>query len=156
MNKFNGLGVHIPTILLPIESLDYQKWAVIACDQYTSQPEYWKEVEAFVGDAPSTLNMILPEVYLESEDELTRIENTKNTMDEYLHNGIFKEFNGFILVERNVAGKSRHGIVLALDLEKYDFSIGSQTLIRATEGTIIDRLPPRIRIREGSKSEFLT
>lgn len=154
MNKFNDLGVQIPTILLPNQSLDYLKWAVIACDQYTSQPEYWKEVEEFVGEAPSTLKMILPEVYLETEDELKRIEKTKTTMDEYLQQGLFKEFQGFILVERNVAGRTRHGIVLTLDLEKYDFSKGSQTLIRATEGTIIDRLPPRIRIREGAKLEF--
>lgn len=154
MNKFNDLGVQIPTILLPNQSLDYQKWAVIACDQYTSQPEYWQEVEEFVGESPSTLNMILPEVYLETKDELRKIEKTKNTMDEYLQQGLFKEFQGFILVVRNVAGRTRHGIVLALDLEKYDFSKGSQTLIRATEGTIIDRLPPRIRIREGAKLEF--
>lgn len=154
MNKFENLGIQIPVILLPQDGLEYQKWAVIACDQYTSQPEYWQKVEELVNDSPSTLNMILPEVYLETKDEETRIEKTKATMQEYLNKGIFKEFYGFILVERQVAGKTRHGIILALDLEKYEFTKGSQTLIRATEGTIIDRLPPRIRIREGAKLEF--
>lgn len=154
MNNFEHLGIQIPVILLPNKQLDYQKWAVIACDQYTSQPEYWNKVEELVGNSPSTLNMILPEVYLETDDEEIRIEKTKVTMEDYLKNGIFNEYKGLILVERQVAGKSRHGIMLALDLEKYDFSKGSQTLIRATEGTIIDRLPPRIRIREGAKLEF--
>lgn len=154
MKAFESLGIQVPDILLPNENLDYQKWAVIACDQFTSQPEYWKDVESFVGDAPSTLKMILPEVYLETDEEKVRIESTKATMQEYLNKGIFREFNGFILVERQVAGKTRHGIMLALDLEKYDFSKGSQTLIRATEGTIIDRLPPRIRIREGAQLEL--
>src|SRR5690606_8240266 len=83
-----------------------------------------------------------------------RIEKTKRKMVDYLNKGVFKEYNGFILVERFVSGRSRHGIMIALDLEKYDFSKGSQTLVRATEGTIIDRLPPRIRIREGAKLEF--
>ncbi len=154
MNQFEHLGIQVPNILLPNESIDYQKWAVIACDQFTSQPEYWHDVENFVDGAPSTLNMILPEVYLEGEDEEIRIEKTKRTMIDYLNKGVFREFQGFILVERFVSGRSRHGIMMALDLEKYDFSQGSQTLIRATEGTIIDRLPPRIRIREGAKLEF--
>ncbi len=154
MNQFEHLGIQIPNILLPNESIDYQKWAVIACDQFTSQSEYWHDVENFVGDTPSTLNMILPEVYLEGDDEEIRIEKTKRTMVDYLNKGIFREYNGFILVERFVSGRSRHGIMMAIDLEKYDFSKGSQTLVRATEGTIIDRLPPRIRIREGAKLEF--
>ncbi|MBE0687848.1 MAG: DUF1015 domain-containing protein [Anaerolineaceae bacterium] len=148
------LGFQIPEILLPVDKIDFQKWAVIACDQYTSQPDYWRDVEIIVGSSPSTLKMILPEVYLESDDEINRIELTKNTMDEYLEKGIFQSFEGLILVERHVGGKTRFGLMLALDLEKYDFSKGSQTLIRATEGTIIDRLPPRIRIREGAKLEF--
>ena len=154
MKNFEELGIQIPDILLPIEGIDLQKWAVIACDQYTSQPEYWQEVEELVGNAPSTLNMILPEVFLETDEEKKRIEMTKKTMEDYLANGSFQSFQGLILVERSVAGKTRYGLMIALDLEKYDFSKGSQTLIRATEGTIIDRLPPRIRIRQGAKLEF--
>jgi hypothetical protein len=149
-----NLGFQIPEILLPVEYIDFQKWAVIACDQYTSQPEYWTDVKKIVGSSPSTLNMILPEVYLETEDEHKKIELTKKTMDEYLERGIFRSFEGLILVERLIGDKTRFGLMLALDLEKYDFQKGSQTLIRATEGTIIERLPPRIRIREGAKLEF--
>ncbi|PKO07040.1 MAG: DUF1015 domain-containing protein [Chloroflexi bacterium HGW-Chloroflexi-3] len=150
----NNLGFQIPKILLPVDYIDFQKWAVIACDQYTSQPEYWTDVEDIVGSSPSTLNMILPEVYLETEEEFKKIELTKKKMDEYLEQGVFRSFEGLILVERHVGDKTRFGLMLALDLEKYDFQKGSQTLIRATEGTIIDRLPPRIRIREGAKLEF--
>jgi hypothetical protein len=149
-----NLGYQIPEILLPIDAIDLQKWAVIACDQYTSQPEYWKEVENIVGSSPSTLKMILPEVFLETTEENNRIGLTKDTMEKYLEKGIFRSFEGLILVERKVSNKNRFGLMLALDLEKYDFSKGSQSLIRATEGTIIERLPPRIRIREGAKLEF--
>ncbi|MBW6471513.1 MAG: DUF1015 domain-containing protein [Anaerolineaceae bacterium] len=154
MKIYENLGFQIPEILLPVDHIDFQKWAIIACDQYTSQPEYWKEVENIVGSSPSTLNMILPEVYLDTDEEINRIELTKNTMDEYLEKGIFRSFEGLILVERLIGDKTRFGLMLALDLEKYDFQKGSQTLIRATEGTIIERLPPRIRIREGAKLEF--
>ncbi len=154
MNKFDKVGVQVPEILLPNNNIDCCKWAVIACDQYTSQPEYWKDVEKIVGDSPSTLKMILPEVYLDSSDELERIQSTKQTMKEYLDKEIFQPFEGFILVKRKAGSKIRFGLMLALDLEKYDFSVGSQTLIRATEGVIIERLPPRILIREGADLEF--
>ena len=154
MNKVEDLAIQIPKILLPADTIDHFKWAVIACDQYTSQPEYWQDVEKIVGNSPSTLRMILPEVFLETENEDQLIDQTKKTMEEYLQKGYFQLFEGFILVERQVAGKTRFGLMAALDLEKYDFSKGSQTLIRATEGTIMDRLPPRIRIREGAKLEF--
>ena len=154
MKNNEKLGFQIPEIILPVETIDFQKWAVIACDQFTSQPDYWKDVENMVGSSPSTLKMILPEVYLDTDDEINRIELTKKTMDQYLEKDIFQTFEGLVLVERHVGGKTRFGLMLALDLEKYDFSKGSQTLIRATEGTIIERLPPRIRIREGAKLEF--
>ena len=154
MTLTEKLGVQIPEILLPVNTIDFQKWAVIACDQYTSQPEYWKDVENLVGHSPSTLKMVLPEIYLDTDNEIDRIESTKQTMENYLDQGLFRSFEGFILVERKIGTKTRFGLMLALDLEKYDFSKGSQTLIRATEGTIIERLPPRIRIREGAKLEF--
>jgi hypothetical protein len=154
MKTKKPIGVQIPKILLPNRELDYQKWAVIACDQYTSEPEYWKEVEDFVGDSPSTLRMVLPEVYLETEKEHRLIIETQKAMCDYIQKGLLFEYEGFILVERTVAGKTRHGLILALDLEQYDYNKGSQTLIRATEGTIIDRLPPRMRIRENAIIEF--
>ena len=154
MKNFASIGVQVPDIVLPNKNIDYQKWAVIACDQFTSQPEYWEDVEKFVENSPSTLNLILPEVFLEKKDIDKRIEKSLQNMMAYSKNGVFNTFEGFILVERHVSGKTRHGLMLALDLEKYDFNKGSQTLIRATEGTIIERLPPRIKIRENASLEF--
>ncbi|MHB8134035.1 MAG: DUF1015 domain-containing protein [Anaerolineaceae bacterium] len=154
MKNYESIGVQIPNIVLPQKELDLQKWSVIACDQYTSQPDYWHTVEQIVGNSPSTLNLVLPEVFLEEDDIQDRIIKTQTNMKKYLEGDVFFEQEGFILVERTVSGKTRHGILLALDLEKYDFNKGSQTLIRATEGTIIERLPPRIRIREDAILEF--
>jgi hypothetical protein len=154
MKNINSIGIQIPEIVLPNQELDLSKWAVIACDQFTSQPEYWDTVKQIVGNSPSTLNVILPEVYLESHSDDDIIRQTQNTMRQYLRLGIFSFFEGFILVERSVSGKTRQGLMLALDLEQYDFNRGSKTLIRATEGTIIERLPPRIRIRQGAVLEF--
>ncbi|MCJ7695515.1 MAG: DUF1015 domain-containing protein [Anaerolineaceae bacterium] len=148
------IGVKIPEILLPIKEVDLTKWAVIACDQFTSEPEYWDNVADLVGKSPSTLHMILPEVYLEKGDERDRIRNTQLKMQEYHQQGLFHKLTGLIYVERFVNGIPRKGLMVCLDLEAYDFSKGSQTLIRATEGTIIDRLPPRIRIRENALLEM--
>ncbi len=152
------IGVQIGEIFLPNETVDLYKWAVIACDQFTSQPEYWQKVREIVGDAPSTLNMVLPEVYLGTPEEQARIQSTQAAMRQYLTQQLLVPREGFILVERTTTGgdgrpHTRRGLMLALDLERYDFSKGSQSLIRATEGTIIDRLPPRIRIREGAPLE---
>lgn len=154
MKNYPHIGIQIPDILLPKPGIDLQKWAVIACDQFTSEPEYWQQVAELVGDAPSTLHMILPEVYLGTEEETRRIQSTQQTMRQYLAENIFETREGFILVERTVGGKTRHGLMLALDLEQYDFNKGSQSLIRATEGTILERLPPRIRIRQGAPLEL--
>jgi hypothetical protein len=142
------IAVQIPETLIPKPGIDLQKWAVIACDQFTSEPEYWHAVEAQVGNAPSTLKIILPEVYLGQPDEAARQKQVVTTMQSYLSDDIFTHFEDFILVERTVGGKTRRGLMLALDLEKYDFKPGSTSLIRASEGTIVDRLPPRIKIRE--------
>lgn len=154
MKNINTIGIQIPEIALPNRQLDLTKWAVIACDQFTSQPKYWTEVKNIVGDSPSTLNLILPEVYLDSKNDSKIINQTQETMRRYLKQGVLYFFEGFILVERKTDGKTRYGLMLALDLEKYDYNRGSQTLIRATEGTIVDRLPPRIHIREGAVLEF--
>ncbi len=151
----NSVGVLVPEILLPPQGTDMYKWAVVACDQFTSQKEYWEEARRIIGDAPSTLDLILPEAWLGAQDEPERIARIKEKMQEYLHNGtLVKQPQGFVLVERTAAGNTRHGLVMALDLEKYDYSKGSGTLIRATEGTIVERIPPRLRIREGAAVEL--
>lgn len=155
----NELGIDISSILLPINKIDMQRWAVVACDQYTSEPEYWKDVESFVGESPSTLRLIFPEAFLENETEEQkndRIKRIYDSMTSYLNNNLFyaHEYT-IILVERTFEnGVKRRGLMMALDLDRYDFSKGSQSLIRATEGTIIDRLPPRIRIRENAPLEI--
>ena len=142
MREDRNLGVQVPVTYLPKKGIELSKWAVIACDQYTSQPGYWKEVADYVGDSPSTYHLVLPEVYLGTDKETERVLTTQSMMRNYLAQGILEPHNRFIYVERTVSGKTRRGIMLVLDLEKYDFSAGSQSLIRATEGTILDRLPP--------------
>jgi hypothetical protein len=154
MKTISDLGIQIPEVYLPKKGTDLSKWAVIACDQFTSEPEYWKEVEKIVGDAPSTLKLTFPEVYLEQPGSQERINNIQSTMRKYMEDGILQPRDGLVYVERTVAGKTRKGIVLALDLEAYDYNKGSSSLIRATEGTIVDRLPPRIKIREGAMVEL--
>jgi hypothetical protein len=154
MKIISELGIQIPQVYLPQPGTDLKKWAVIACDQFTSEPEYWNQVEKMVGDAPSTLNLTFPEVYLEKSGEAKRIKNIQSTMRKYLDAGTLQPREGLIYVERTVAGKTRKGIVLALDLERYDYTKGSTSLIRATEGTIVERLPPRMKIREGAALEL--
>lgn len=154
MKIINDLGIQIPQVYLPRSGTDLAKWAVIACDQFTSQPEYWNEVEKIVGDAPSTLKLTFPEVYLEKPGGEERIKSIQATMRKYMDEGILQPHDGLVYVERTVDGKTRKGIVLSLDLEAYDYNKGSSSLIRATEGTIVDRLPPRIKIREGATVEL--
>ncbi len=154
MKTHDAIGVQIPKILLPKPGIDLKKWAVIACDQFTSQPEYWAKAGQFVGSAPSTLNLILPEVHLEQPGVEDRIHRIQNTMRQYLTDGIFETSENFVYVERTVGGHTRKGLVLALDLERYDYSKGSTSLIRATEGTIIERIPPRVKIRDGAAMEL--
>lgn len=151
----NDVAVQVPRVLLPKKGTDYSKWAVVACDQYTSQPEYWEEARRIVGKAPSTLELILPEAYLEKPGEEERIKSIKTHMREYLEKGVLVEKpQGFVLVTRTVGDITRTGLVMALDLEAYDYSKGSTTLIRATEGTILSRIPPRLKIREGAPIEL--
>ncbi len=154
MRVFEDIGVGIPEIYLPRPGVDLTKWAVIACDQFTSQPEYWNKVEEIVGEAPSAYNLILPEIYLEKPGEAERIQSIQATMRKYLENGILEPREGMIYVERTIGDKTRKGIVLCLDLEHYDYTKGSTSLIRATEGTIIERLPPRMKIRTGAMLEL--
>ncbi|MDO5110812.1 MAG: DUF1015 domain-containing protein [Clostridia bacterium] len=156
MDKFhNDIGVCVPEILLPNNSVDMQKWAVVACDQYTSQPDYWKETEAIVGDSPSTLRIMLPEFYLDKPDEAERITAINAAMDRYMAEGVLESIGqGLMLVRRHVDGKTRLGLMIALDLERYSYEKGSKTLIRATEGTIVERIPPRLRIRKDAPLEM--
>jgi hypothetical protein len=154
MRIYDDLGILVPEVLLPKTGVDPHQWAVIAVDQFTSEPEYWEQVEDVVGEAPSTLHITLPEIYLGTPSEGERIHSIRNTMRQYLRAGILQSREGIVLVERTTFGKVRRGLLLCLDLERYDFNVGSTSLIRSTEGTIIDRLPPRMKIREGAAMEL--
>ena len=154
MKIFEDIGIQIPRVYLPKAGTDLTKWAVIACDQFTSQPEYWQKVEELVGDASSTLKLVLPEVFLEKPGEAARIQHIQSSMRAYLDKGTLQPREGLIYAERSVAGRTRKGIVLCLDLEHYDYTKGSTSLIRATEGTIVERLPARMKIRQGAALEL--
>ena len=149
------IALHVPTLLLPRADVPLETWAVIACDQYTSQPEYWEEVRRVVGAAPSSLHLVFPEVYLDSANREEVIAGINQRMQEYLADGVLVEQRpGFMLVERNVGRAStRKGLIVALDLEQYDYRDGTQKLIRTTEGTDESRLPPRIQVRQEASLE---
>ena len=172
-------------ILLPNDGIDMEKWSVIACDQFTSQADYWDAVEKYVSDAPSTLNVVFPEIYLgtttkqenDSNSPMNGVKNDKETggktkyasmtdtdrikyinttMDTYLTDGTLKQAvaDGYVLVERTTESGARLGIVGLIDLDDYDFDPKKKTLIRATEGTVISRIPPRVKIREHAAIEL--
>ena len=140
-------------ILLP-DCVNMEKWSVVACDQYTAQPDYWNEVAEFVGESPSTLKIVYPEAFLSEGD--ARISAINKEMQEYLDKKIFAELNdSLVYVERTLnSGKIRRGLVGRVDLECYDYSKGSKSEIRATEGTILERIPPRVKIRENAPLEL--
>ena len=140
-------------ILLP--KTDFESWAVVACDQYTSEPEYWEKVKECTADKPSALNIVLPEVYL-SEDNNQLIENINKNMQSYIDSGIFNEYkDSLIYVERIQSdGKLRRGIVGKIDLESYDYHTGTNAEIRATEQTVLSRIPPRVEIRKNAPLEM--
>ncbi|MGN0163673.1 MAG: DUF1015 domain-containing protein [Candidatus Ornithomonoglobus sp.] len=150
------MDIFMPADILLPKNQDFTKWSVVACDQYSSEPEYWKRAAELVGDAPSTLNIIFPEAYLNDGNDDERIKKINETMEKYLKDGIFEEYHdSLIYVERTQPnGKVRHGIVGKIDLEYYDFSKGSQSAVRATEGTIISRIPPRQKIRKNAPLEL--
>ena len=152
--NFEKLGFYPADILLPKDA-DMSKWAVVACDQFTSQPEYWEAVEKNVGDAPSTLRLILPEAKLNDPNVDEHIADINTAMKRYLDQGVFKTLPSSLLyIEREQSdGKIRHGLIGMVDLDQYDFTPGSGALIRATEGTVLSRIPPRVRIREGAQVE---
>lgn len=155
-DRFGRIGLKIPSIMMPKKNVDLQKWAVVACDQYTSEPEYWRSLAEEIGDAPSTLELVFPEVYLEDGDREERIKRINASMESYISSGILEEHApSFFLVRRKTPDSHpRWGLVAALDLEQYDYTKGSTSLIRATEGTILDRIPPRKQIRKNAPIEL--
>jgi len=152
---FQGLAFGPADILLP-QDCEYSKWAVVACDQYTSQPEYWSRVERYVGSSPSALRLILPESCLDGPNVETDIMEINNTMTRYLREGRFRELpNALIYVERTLKnGTLRRGLVGAVDLERYDYEPGTATAVRATEGTVMSRIPPRVAVRKNAPIEL--
>ena len=142
-------------ILLPKKDVDYYKWAVVACDQFTSQVEYWEKVKEIIKDSPSTYNLIYPECYLESANREEIIKSINENMEKFLKDGIFDTYkSSFILVERSSETGCRYGLVAALDLEAYSYATDSRSLVRATEGTILSRIPPRKEIRKNAPLEL--
>lgn len=147
-------ALHTANILLPRKGVDLTKWAVVACDQFTAQPEYWERARALAGEEPSALRLILPEAWLAESD--ARVPAIHRAMADYLDSGVLETAvrDGFVLVERRTPAGVRPGLVAALDLEAYDFTPASDSLIRATEGTVLERVPPRARIRAGAPVEL--
>ena len=154
MNNTNNKCYKSADILLPdFSSVNAKKWAVVACDQFTSEPHYWEAAAKEVGDAPSTLNMILPEVYLAETEE--RIPVINATMEKYFSELLISHPDSMVYVERVQSDSTvRRGIVMAIDLEAYDFKKGASSLIRATEATVIERIPPRVAIRKDAPIEL--
>lgn len=152
---FSGLPFGPADILMP-QKVDLTRWAVVACDQYTSQPDYWARVEALVGQAPSSLRLILPESRLGGPDVAGHIRSVNAAMEDYLARGLFARYpDSLIYVERALrSGKVRRGLVGRLDLAAYDFTPGSGAPVRATEGTVLSRVPPRAAVRQGAPLEL--
>lgn len=153
--RLSKLALNPADIMLPKKDIDLSKWAVVACDQYTSNKEYWQRVKDTISDSPSTLNLIYPEAYLEDGNEEEVISKINKNMSKYVKNEIFNNYNScFVLIKRTVNGASRLGLIGTLDLESYDYSSDSTSLIRATEGTILSRIPPRKKIRKNAPLEL--
>ena len=154
-HAFDNLPFQPANILLP-QDCDLSLWSVVACDQYTSQPEYWLRIEERVGRAPSTLRLILPESCLEGPSVETDIMEINNTMSRYLREGRFQEYpDALIYVERTLDnGKVRRGLIGMVDLEAYDYEPGSKAAVRATEGTVMSRVPPRVAVRKNAPIEL--
>lgn len=150
MKVFNTADILIP------KNINYTKWSVVACDQYTSEPEYWNTVEKEVGSNPSTLKLVYPEIYLNEADKDLRIKKINNTMLDYLNSDIFETLNNSLILTQRTQrnGLVGTGVVGVIDLEAYSFEKQSKSYIRATEGTVIERIPPRVKIRENAALEL--
>lgn len=151
----SNLGFFPTKLLMPTQN-DLTRWSVIACDQYTSDPAYWERVEKFVGDTPSTLRLIYPEVWLDQSDRLQKIQQIHTQMHHYLEDNRFCTLpEGFIYLERTLrSGKIRRGLLGCVDLKRYSYASDSNSSLRPTEGTVESRLPPRIQIRQGAPLEL--
>lgn len=154
--KLSNVALALPEILIPSNGVDLSKWSVIACDQYTSDKKYWENAENFVGSSPSSLNVILPEAYLDDSNNKKGPDSIIKEMKSYLRNGTLRHLEpGYIYTKRTTGyGNERNGLMVMVDLEKYSYLEGNATLIRPTEKTIIDRIPPRIKIRERAPFEI--
>lgn len=153
--RFDDIALQVPRVLLPTAAADLHAWCVIACDQHTSNPAYWDEVKTRVATAPSTLNLVFPEAFLNAPDRPERIQAIQASMRAYLSEGLLRELDpGFVLVERQTTSGKRRGLMVALDLEQYDYRPGTTPLIRTTEGTLVERLPPRIEVRRAAPLEL--
>lgn len=141
-------------ILVPNSKANLALWAVLACDQYTSEPDYWAQVGEIVGDAPSTLHMIFPEVYLEKPGAEQRIQAVHSAMAGYASGSLFSAVNGYVYVERTLAsGAVRQGLVGCVDLEDYSYRPGAAARVRPSESTVVERIPPRLAVRRGAALE---
>jgi len=155
-SRLELLGLRIPELFLPKPSVERRSWSVVACDQYTSDNDYWNTVESTVAGSPSTLRLVLPEIYLGSPDVPDRVRAIHAAMGNYLEQGILESQGECAVYVRRTTARSglREGLVIAVDLERYDYSSGSKSLIRATEGTIVDRIPPRLAVRRDAPLEL--
>ncbi|MHB9296557.1 hypothetical protein PilKf_02330 [Pillotina sp. SPG140] len=151
--RLQNLGLAVPELLIPVPSVDLSKWAVIACDQFTQQPEYWKRVAAYIGNSPSTLNMIIPERELQTIDLEARVETVQKTMIDYYNRALFTRHRGFVYVERTTPYHAlRRGLIVLIDLEQYDWK--TKQRISPTEQTLAERLPARIALRRNALLEL--
>jgi len=151
--KLAKVGAGLPKILFPAEGVDLTRFAAVACDQYSAQPEYWQDVKTFVGGVPSALELMMPEAWLQINTD--HQEKINKNMERYLENSTLRELGeGMVFLHRTTTTGDRRGLVLMLDLEEYDFTPGSSSLIRATEKTVVERLPTRIEIRKNAPIEM--
>ena len=141
-------------ILLPAAGVPLDPWACIAVDQFTSQPEYWQRAEHLADGKPSTLHIVLPEAYLGTPQEAERLESIRRTMEEYRKSVLTQKVHGYVYVERTqMDGTVRQGLVGAVDLDAYDYAKGSKPAIRPSESTVVERIPPRLKVRRGATLE---
>lgn len=154
--SYKNIGFIAPDILLPNKTADMYRWATVACDQYTSDPAYWQDVENITKNFDSTYDLMLPEIYLDHPDVAERISKINKNMREYIQKNLFVKYAQSFILTRRAAPFSpvRTGLVAALDLEQYDYHNGAQALIRATEGTVTERIPPRMKIRKNAALEM--
>ena len=154
-SRLEKMGLRTSDLMIPKKGVDLSKWAVVACDQFTSEKDYWEDVDRLVGKEPSTLRLIFPECYLEDGDGDKRIADINRTMDSYVREELFDTYRDcFFLVRRTCGNASRWGLMASLDLDRYSWEKDSKSLIRATEGTILSRIPPRKRIRKDAPLEI--